>query len=249
MNNIFEKLKDKRKEKGYSLESVQETLKSDYDLIIDKSNISRYENGKVKTVDAKVIKALCKVYGIDYIEVFKDLGFIDRECPYEENHNLMEVPLYSSASAGLGCIADSESIGNTYFPKTNGDLVSVKVDGDSMEPTFKDGQYIIVKKEVEVNSGDVGVFLHKITGDCVVKRLEKKEGKFFLSSDNPKYQTKEILSENIVCCGKVIGITDSNVSKKKLDPLHGLIDNLPLSKRTLAEKLLKTLFDEDELKS
>ncbi|GLI54524.1 putative phage associated-repressor [Propionigenium maris DSM 9537] len=249
MNNIFDKLKTKRKEKGYSLEAVQETLKADYDLIIDKSNISRYENGKVKTVDAKVIKALCKIYGLDYIEVFKELGFIDRECPYEENHNLMKVPLYSSASAGLGCLADSDPIGSTYFPKTNGDLVSVKVDGDSMEPTFKDGQYIIVKKEVEVNSGDVGVFLHKVTGECVVKRLEKKEGKYFLSSDNPKYSDKEILSESIVCCGKVIGITDQNVSKKKLDPLYSLIDNLPIGKRSLAEKLLMTLFEEDESKS
>jgi phage repressor protein C with HTH and peptisase S24 domain len=245
MNEIFNKLKTQRKEKGYSLEAVQETLRVEYNLVIDKSNISRYENGKVKTMDARILKALCKIYGLDYIEIFKEIDFIDRNSVYKEAIKLIEIPLYSSASAGIGYLADAEPIGYTYFPKTTGELVAILVDGDSMEPTFKNGQNIVVKKEIEVNPGEIGVFLDKVTGECVVKRLKHKNGEFILSSDNPKYQDTKILSENIVCCGKVIGKSDNDISKKEVDPLYYLVDNLPLEKRQLAEKLLKTLMEEE----
>ena len=156
----------------------------------------------------------------------------------------IEIPIYSSASAGFGHIADSEPIGHTFYSKTSGEIIGIKVNGNSMEPTFKSGQNIIVKKDIEVTPGEIGVFLHKVTGECYVKRLKHKNGKFILSSDNSDYEDKEVLSENIVCCGKVIGVTNYDLKKKKEDSLHSLIDELSIEKRLLAEKLLKTLLED-----
>lgn len=213
------------------------------------------ENGK-KKLSKKVFEKLITIMDEESKKEL-EYSFYIKELPEEvissikgENFNIdiipqMKIPVYSSASAGVGYLVDAEPIGHTFFPKTNGDVVGIKVDGDSMEPTFKNGQYIIIKKDIEVNPGEVGVFLHKITGECVVKRLEKKENKYFLTSDNPRYEDKEIISENIVCCGKVIGVTYYDITKKETDTLHDLIDNLPEKKKILAEKLLKTLLEDE----
>lgn len=157
----------------------------------------------------------------------------------------MKIPVYSSASAGIGYLADAEPIGYTFYSQTSGDVVGIRVSGNSMEPTFKSGQNIIVKKDIDVSPGEIGVFLHKSTGECYVKRLKHKNGKFILTSDNSEYPDKEILSEDIVCCGKVIGVSHNNIEKKETDSLYSLIDNLPLEKRLLAEKLLKTLLEDE----
>lgn len=82
---MIEKLKEKRIAKEYSLEYVQVELRNRFDIDLDISNISRYENGKVKKMDAKVLKALCKIYDLDYIKLFKQLGFIDEEDLQEKN--------------------------------------------------------------------------------------------------------------------------------------------------------------------
>lgn len=72
-------LREKRKELGYSLEDVKILLKKDFDIDLDNSNISRYENGTVKNMNAAFLRALCKVNKIDYIPIFKELGYVDPE--------------------------------------------------------------------------------------------------------------------------------------------------------------------------
>lgn len=72
-------LKEKRKELGYSLEDVKILLKKDFDIDLDNSNISRYENGTVKNMNAAFLRALCKVNKIDYIPIFRELGYVDPE--------------------------------------------------------------------------------------------------------------------------------------------------------------------------
>lgn len=72
-------LKEKRNQLGYSLEDVKILLKKDFNIDLDNSNISRYENGSVKNMNAAFLRALCKVNKIDYIPIFKELGYVDPE--------------------------------------------------------------------------------------------------------------------------------------------------------------------------
>ena len=213
------------------------------------------ENGK-KKLSKKVFEKLITVMDkeskeeLEYCFYIKDLpenviSSLKREGSPINIVPQMEIPVFSSASAGIGYLADAEPIGHTFYPKTSGDVVGIRVNGNSMEPTFKSGQNIIVKKDIDVNPGEIGVFLHKSTGECYVKRLKHKNGKFILTSDNSEYPDKEILSEDVVCCGKVIGVSHHNIEKKEADSLHTLIDSLPLEKRLLAEKLLKTLLEDE----
>ena len=74
---------------------------------------------------------------------------------------------------------------------------AIGVNGDSMEPTYHDGDTLLIKKQSEICVGEVGIFM--INGEAFVKEL----GDGVLISHNKKY--KDInLTENTVCIGKVI---------------------------------------------
>lgn len=74
VGNLF---KLARKKENYILEDVQYLLKNECNIELDVSNISRYEKGTVKNMNPKYIRALCKIYKIDFIKIFKELDFLD----------------------------------------------------------------------------------------------------------------------------------------------------------------------------
>lgn len=152
------------------------------------------------------------------------------------------IPVYSSVSAGLGCEVCEEPIDFLPFPKTKGEIIGIKVNGDSMEDTILDGAIVIVKKDVMVEIGEIGVFLTTDVdySEGFVKRLRHKNGTYVLESDNKKYADIEIKTSDIVACGKVIKIMNDPHRREK-DPLYNKIDQLAPEKRKLAEALLDTL--------
>ena len=158
---------------------------------------------------------------------------------------MMTIPVYSSVAAGCGYIPDAEPIDYITIQKISGDCIGVKVNGDSMEPTLFNDDIVILKKDIEVGIGEIGVFINKSTGESLVKRLKKKNGIFILESDNHIFKDREIKSDEICCCGKVVSIMKKNL-QKRVNPLQELLDDIPVNKMKLAEKLLKTLIADDE---
>lgn len=163
------------------------------------------------------------------------------------NTDFMIIPIYSSVSAGLGCMACAEPIDYITVPKMNGEIIAIKVNGDSMEDTILDGATILVKKNTPVELGEIGVFL---TNDIdyaegFVKRLRHKNGTYVLESDNKKYQDIIIKTNDIVACGKVLKIIN-DTHKRLKDPLYEYIDRIDPAKRKLAEKMLKALVEDED---
>lgn len=79
----------------------------------------------------------------------------------------------------------------------NADFV-IGVTGDSMDPTFSNGDRVAVKKQPTINQGEIGVFM--INGNGYIKELGNNE----LISHNKKYENIN-LDENSICIGKVLG--------------------------------------------
>lgn len=165
--------------------------------------------------------------------------------PNFEKIDLMSIPVYSSVAAGCGYIPDSEPVEYVYIPKMPGECIGAKVNGDSMEPTLYQGDIVVIKKDIEVAPGEIGVFMNKTSGESLVKRLKKKNGIYILESDNHIFKDIEIESDEICCCGKVVNIIKKDL-KKRVNHLQELIDDIPPSKIKLAEKLLKTLISDDD---
>lgn len=253
-------LKEIRNRKGYSLVKLQELSGVTQGYISDIENEKKGVIPKKDKLD-EILKALCpseeeknkiiKLYSKlilteEMIEIVKASNdkIIDQ---LKDPIKMMTIPVYESVAAGIGYVPGIEPIDYISIPETSGECVAIKVLGDSMEPTFFQNDLVVLKKDIEVSLGEIGVFLNKTTGEAVVKRLKKKNGVYILESDNNIFKDIKINTEEIVCCGKVINVIKKDL-KKRENPLQDILNDIPVDKLELAKKLLKTLIPQEENK-
>ena len=110
------------------------------------------------------------------------------------------------ASAGTGSYIDSDDFETVTVPVTpeakEADFM-ITVSGDSMEPTFHDGENVYVKKQETVGIGDIGIFY--LNGETYIKEL----GKGCLISHNKVYKPIAFGNEDsFLCYGKVVGLSN-----------------------------------------
>ena len=85
----------------------------------------------------------------------------------------MHVSLFA-ASAGYGDYLDDEKFEMMEFPANtvpDGAQFAVPVDGDRMEPLYKDGQLVWVQQCTDLNVGDVGLFV--VDGHGYIKTYDE----------------------------------------------------------------------------
>ncbi|CXI18712.1 putative phage repressor protein [Staphylococcus aureus] len=115
-----------------------------------------------------------------------------------------EVDIYGCASAGIGERLYNEPILKEfvrgYVPAHD---IALKVNGDSMEPLFKNGQIIFIEKSHTIKDGQIGVFI--INGDAYVKKVYVEDNRLTLVSLNKKYKDLYFYdNESVRLVGKVI---------------------------------------------
>ena len=125
------------------------------------------------------------------------------------------------ASAGTGDELFEEDYETIAFPKDmvpDGTDFAVRVDGDSMEPVYKDGQIVFIQKSESLRDGDVGLFIYEGKGyikvysevvpdDDEIEEYLDSEGvvhpKIELISYNEAYEPRPVTSELIIV-GRVL---------------------------------------------
>ena len=115
-----------------------------------------------------------------------------------------EVDICGCASAGIGERLYNEPISKEfvrgYVPAHD---IALKVNGDSMEPLFKNGQIIVIEKSHTIKDGQIGVFI--INGDAYVKKVYVEDNRLTLVSLNKKYKDLYFYdNESVRLVGKVI---------------------------------------------
>lgn len=212
-------LKNRREELGYS--TNQMLIKTE----IDKSDISRIENGKKRKLNPIYLKKLAKALKLDVIELFKMVGFLDEDIEIhtkKESFELKNVikkivylPVYGKASAGNGYLNLEQEI--YKMPILDEDFPDgcffVKIDGNSMEPTIIEGEFALVDpNDIEYQKNKIYVVTYD--DESFIKRIviDERTGIVILKSDNTKYddilidiEKQEYLKIN----GKVIKIVSS----------------------------------------
>jgi phage repressor protein C with HTH and peptisase S24 domain len=126
---------------------------------------------------------------------------------FADSHTTREfqvIPQYRDASAGrgLGTVADRDmneagvlAFDKSWMLDTFGradGLATVRVHGDSMEPTLADGETIVI--DTHVSKVDTsGVYVIKVGDNVLVKRVQHKlDGTLVIKSDNPQYEPELI---------------------------------------------------------
>ena len=110
------------------------------------------------------------------------------------------VPVFESVSAGFGALAENSVV--DFIPLRivsdyeAAETICIRVQGDSMFPKIEDGDLIQVHKQDSVDSGDIAVVA--INGEeATLKRVIKKEKAIILQPENPAYETKIFIGEEI----------------------------------------------------
>ena len=218
MAEIKDRIVSLRNEKNITQSQLAEELN------ISPSAIGMYEQGRRKP-SYELLEEICDYFNVDmdYLMGRSDIknryqaGLkYDWENKKEEKSNLnidtintdyMMIPLYESISAGYGA-SNSEFIemipvfglkknGTTYF--------AVKVEGDSMEPKIPNGSTIIIKKDIQIENGEIGAF--NLNDENFVKQKKVVKDRLILHSFNLAYDDKVVNEfDDFVEYGKVVKV-------------------------------------------
>lgn len=170
---------------------------------VSKTTVSEWISGK-------------KYPRIDKIQSIADFFDIYRSDLTEVNENIrstkgFKIPVLGRVVAGIPVeaieeILDYEEIDSTLA--RTGEFFALQIKGDSMEPRMIEGDVVIVRKQKEVNSGDIAIVL--VNGDeATVKRVRILENGLMLIPFNSKYvpwtyTAEEVENMPVQIIGKVV---------------------------------------------
>lgn len=175
---------------------------------IAESTVSLYESNK-RFPDAETLKKISALFNvsIDYL-----LGSsLEETSPTQTGHGV-RIPVLGRVVAGIPIeaieeVLDYEEI--TPELAATGEFFALKIRGHSMEPRMMEGDVVIVRRQDDVDSGDVAIVL--VNGDeATVKRVKKQEDGITLIANNISvyephyYSNKEIEKLPVRILGKVV---------------------------------------------
>ena len=174
-------------------------------LGIAKSTISMYENGN-REPDYETLELIADFFNVNIGSLITE-----KTLQKPKSHAGYAVPVLGYVRAGIPIeavedILDYEEISQDLA--NTGEFFALKIKGDSMEPKISEGDVVIVRRQEQVENGELAVVL--VNGnDATVKRFYKNDSGITLISTNPAYPpfiySKQQVAELPVCIvGKVI---------------------------------------------
>lgn len=82
-------------------------------------------------------------------------------------------------------------------------VFALRISGDCMEPTFRDGEFVFISETQQIVDGRV--VLAFLDGEFTLKRYYKRADGIELKPDNPKYKPIKVASKFLVIKGVVVG--------------------------------------------
>lgn len=216
MNVLGDRIRALRKERRLSQDQLSEALNKQFGLKTDRVMISKWETGFQMPIMNTII-CLAKFFevSIDYLN--GNDGFISKTSNLPSpsiTEDYTTFPVIGEVAAGYDVPAledwegETVDIPNGYLKgRSRDDFFVLRVKGDSMYPTYQDGDKVLVLRQSTLNhSGQVGVVIYN--DDCgTLKRVEYKMGEDWLKlvPINPSYPPIKIVDEELEHC-KVLGI-------------------------------------------
>lgn len=126
----------------------------------------------------------------------------------------IHIPVLGRVAAGIPIEATTDIEDWEEIPQSmakTGEYFALKIAGKSMEPRMMDGDVVIVRRQPDVDSGDIAVVL--VNGnDATVKQISKSDAGLTLIGWNPSvytprtYNKKECKELPVTILGKVVEI-------------------------------------------
>lgn len=128
-----------------------------------------------------------------------------KETDEQDEANLLQFPVSpSKASAGSGYLLFDEEPDEIWNVVSNSETrkadIGITVSGDSMEPLYYDSDVLLVRKQPDINIGEIGIFIKDGQG-----YVKKKGNDRLISINKSRSDIYPSENEEILCFGKVIG--------------------------------------------
>ena len=192
---LFDKVKDLCAEREISVSKLAS------ELSLSNSVATKWKKGAVP--DGTTLLKIAEYFdvSVDYL-----LGRVSGP-----NNRRIRVPVLGSVAAGIPIeaiedVIDYEDLDADVFG--DGEYFGLQVKGHSMEPKISDGDVVIVRRQEDVESGEIAVIL--VNGDeATVKRIKKAPAGVTLIPSNPAYEpmfytNDEIESLPVRVIGRVV---------------------------------------------
>ena len=153
------------------------------------SDSNKTQNELLKVYNKLETKRQTKVYDYATKQLKEQNKVVNFNDYIEEESDWYEVKFYGSVSAGTGLYLDDEQVETISFGADmipNGTDFCLKVNGDSMDPMFHDGDYVFIKRETDFRNGSIGVVI--VNGDAYLKKIYITPDSIKLVSLNKKYK-------------------------------------------------------------
>lgn len=198
-----QRLKELRKEKGFSQKSLSERLG------VSQQAVGKWETGR-SSPDPSTLAQLAALLDTssDYLLGIESVEPGPAVSRFFEGYAESPIPVVGTVRAGYGALAFEEDYGVEYARVKNPDnYFYLVVKGDSMEPRIQDGDLALVHRQPTLESGDLGVIVFGDEAEGTLKKFVQRGNVVILQPFNPDYEAKVIKGEelnHLFIAGKVV---------------------------------------------
>lgn len=193
-------IKARRKELDITLEEI-----GDY-VGVSKATVQRWETGSISNMRRDKIKKLSEILQLDPQLFIAE----EQQETVAEKRLYAKIPVLGIVAAGIPIAAQEDIIGWEEVPAEwvkNDTIFALKLKGDSMEPRMAAGDTVIVRKQDDVENGQIAIVM--VENEATCKKVVKHSDGLVLISNNTKYAPmfftiKDIEEKNVSVLGRVI---------------------------------------------
>ena len=161
------------------------------------ASISEWESGKYSP-KIGVLSQIASIFHVELDDLMnKDLSFKPTNLIPIKQTKL--IPVIGTIACGSPIFAEQNVIDTVAFPVEllpGGEVFFLKANGDSMEPDIKDGSYVMIRKQEDVENGEIAAVLLNGDEDSTLKRVRKMGNTILLEAINDAYEPYLVNEEN-----------------------------------------------------
>lgn len=204
-----ERMKQRRKEIGFSAEKVAERLG------VSPATIYRYEKGDIEKVPVDSLAELAKILQTTPAYL---MGWEEQPAPaaskeptvppgFEPMPAMDVVPLVGRIACGTPITAEENIEQMVCVPSRWHSTFTLTCKGDSMEPRIHDGDLVAIRSQPEVENGEIAAV--RIGEEATLKHVYLHENFIELRPENPAFSSIILSREDmntVVIEGKAVGL-------------------------------------------
>lgn len=209
MANFASTIKHLRTERGITQEQLAAMLK------VSRSTIGMYETGS-REPDFETCEAIADIFNVD-MDYLMGRSTVERKNPitptaiippgFSPIPELDTLPIVGRIACGTPILAEQNIDGTACVPaRWRANFVLI-CKGDSMVPKIHDGDLVAIRKQPEVENGEVAAV--RIGEEATLKRVYRHENMLELRSENPTFESIILVGEDMrkaTIEGKAVGL-------------------------------------------